>query len=67
MDVLIIEVTQVTVVSVGALSPRKRMISAAHIASVEPGAHGTSIITLDTGERFNVKETYDELKALLGV
>jgi hypothetical protein len=62
----IIEITQVTVVSGGALSPKKRMIGAEHIVSIGSGAHNTSVIELSSGEKLNVKETYDELKALVG-
>ncbi len=68
METTLIEVTQVTVASGIALSPRKRLIGAAYIALIDGGGlDGTSIITLSTGEKFNVTESYDELKTLLGV
>ncbi len=68
METAHIEVTQVTVASGIALSPRKRVIGAPYIALIDAdGLDGTSIITLSTGEKFNVSESYDELKALLGV
>jgi hypothetical protein len=61
----IIEVTQVIVVSGGAMSPNKRMIGAEHIISIGRGAHSTSLIELVNGEKLNVRETYGELKALV--
>jgi hypothetical protein len=62
----IVEVTQVTVVSGGALNPTKRLIGVEHIVSVGKGGHNTSVIELSGGEKLSVTETHDELKALLG-
>jgi hypothetical protein len=62
----IVELTQVQVVSGGAMSPNKRMIGVDHVVSIGTGAHGTCVIQLSTGEKLHVKEAYDELKALLG-
>jgi hypothetical protein len=67
MAAQIIEVTQVTVVSGGVLSPKKRMIGTEHIVSVGSGAHNTTVIELVGGEKLNVQETYEEIKKLLGV
>jgi hypothetical protein len=62
-----IEVTRVTVVGGGAMSPTKRMIGVDHIVSiVGGGSHDTSVIVLANNEKLNVTETYDELKALVG-
>jgi hypothetical protein len=61
----IIEVTQVVVVSGGALSPTRRMIGTDHIVSIGRGGQDTSVIQLTRGEKVNAKETYDQLKALV--
>jgi uncharacterized protein YlzI (FlbEa/FlbD family) len=61
-----IEVTRVEMLPAGLASPRKKMLGSAHIVSIEPGPHGASYVTMSTGDKFNVKESYDELKAAMG-
>ena len=61
-----IEVTVVTVrsggPSEGVSEPQKLMINADHIITVQPGNFNTSVIHNVIGGRFNVLETYDEMK-----
>jgi hypothetical protein len=62
-----IEVTLVNVEQGGNVGPRaSRVIGIEHIAVVSSGVLGTGHIALATGEKFNVQESYDELKKLLG-
>jgi hypothetical protein len=62
----LIEITQVITASKGGgVSESKRMIEFSHIVSINSGP--TSVITMTTGEKINVKETYAELKAKFGV
>jgi hypothetical protein len=62
----LIEITQVITASKGGgVSESKRMIGFSHIVSINSGP--TSVITMTTGEKINVKETYAELKAKFGV
>ena len=62
----LIEITQVVTASKGGgVSESKRLIGSSHIVSINSG-HIT-VITMTTGEKINVKETYAELKAKLGV
>jgi hypothetical protein len=62
-----IEVNQVAV-TVGSVSPgSKRLINRSHIVSVAPGGSETTLIYLEGGSKFNVSESYDDLKKMLGV
>jgi hypothetical protein len=62
----LIEITQVvTATKGGGVSESKRMIGSSHIVSINSGH--TSVITMTTGEKINVKETYAELKVKFGV
>ena len=62
----LIEITQVVTASKGGgVSESKRMIGSSHIVSINSGH--TSVITMTTGEKINVKETYAELKVKFGV
>jgi hypothetical protein len=61
------KIIEVTVVSDGVTGQgRKRMLGIAHVVSIAKGAHETSVIELTTGKKIHVKETYDELKRLVG-
>jgi len=62
-----IEVTLVNIEQGGNVGPRaSRVIGVEHIAAISSGVLGTGHIALTTGEKFNVQESYDELKKLLG-
>ena len=63
-----IEVTQATVVTGGIVgSGSKRLIGTDHIVLVLNGEHDTSVIWLSEDDKINVRESYAELKKLLGV
>jgi hypothetical protein len=63
----IIEVTQVTIVEGGSVSPKKRMIETENIVSIATSSENLSVILLAGGELVNVRETYEQLKKLTGV
>jgi hypothetical protein len=63
-----IEVAIVSVVAGGVVGgATKILIGTNHIISIAPGAHNTSAMTLSNGKSYNVKETYDDLKKILGI
>jgi hypothetical protein len=62
-----IEVTQVTIVEGGSVSPTKRVIETEHIVSFATGSENMSVLVLAGGELVNVRETYDQLKKMTGL
>ena len=60
--------TIVTVVSGGVLGGgTKRLIGKNYIVCITPGSKNTCAVVLSNGDTFNTKETYDEMKKMIGI
>jgi hypothetical protein len=61
----IIDVTPVVIVSAGMVGDKTRLVGRSHVVSIDQGGKNTAVITLSTGEEFNVRETCEEMKRIL--
>lgn len=62
-----VELTQIKITAGKVTGGFKKMISSGHIFTIEPGAQNTAVITLANGEKIHVRESYNELKASVGL